>query len=200
MGHSEASKRPRLPGCPLRGFQPSGSYPRAIDNKRAQKGAKERKRALLRKNCKQPGLKQPGSGVLPKSTPLSTIRTRHGNSVSTQETTRTSKKTQRNSLQKGGRYGISVSTSHRRYGHQLRTPFLRTPFPRLLETSSSKNRIFFNSLLGISGDNSFCSLFFFVRFPFFTKDFKGSAQREILVIFLGGCALFFFLHGLEGQG
>ena len=28
---------------------------------------------------------------------------------------------------KGGRYGISVSTPHRRYGHRLRTPFLRTP-------------------------------------------------------------------------
>ena len=37
------------------------------------------------------------------------------------------------SLQKGSRYGISVSTPHRRYGHRLRTPFLRTPFPRLLE-------------------------------------------------------------------
>ena len=37
-----------------------------------------------------------------------------------------------NSLQKGSRYGISVSTPHRRYGHRLRMPFLRTPFPRLL--------------------------------------------------------------------
>ena len=27
VGHSEASKRPRFPGCPLKGFQPSGSYP-----------------------------------------------------------------------------------------------------------------------------------------------------------------------------
>ena len=32
VGHSEASKRPRFPGCPLRGFQPSGSYPQATDN------------------------------------------------------------------------------------------------------------------------------------------------------------------------
>ena len=32
MGHSEASKRPRFPGCPLRGFQPSGSYPQATDS------------------------------------------------------------------------------------------------------------------------------------------------------------------------
>ena len=30
--------------------------------KRAQKGTKERKRALLRKNCKQPGLEQPSFG------------------------------------------------------------------------------------------------------------------------------------------
>ena len=55
----------------------------------------------------------------------------YGNSVSTPEAARTGK-TQRNSLQMGGRYGISVSTPHRRYGHRLRTPFLRTPFPRLL--------------------------------------------------------------------
>ena len=35
VGHSEAPKRPRFPGCPLRrfqpGFQPSGSYPQATD-------------------------------------------------------------------------------------------------------------------------------------------------------------------------
>ena len=41
-------------------------------------------------------------------------------------------KNKQNSLQRGSRYGISVSTPHRRYGHRLRTPFLRTPFPRLL--------------------------------------------------------------------
>ena len=41
-------------------------------------------------------------------------------------------KTRRNSLRKGSRYRISVSTPHRRYGHRLRTPFLRTPSPRLL--------------------------------------------------------------------
>ena len=29
----------------------------------------------------------------------------------------------KNSLQKGSRYGISVSTPHRRYAHRLRTPF-----------------------------------------------------------------------------
>ena len=74
-----------------------------------------------RKRCRQTGSRQ--------STPLSTIRTRYGNSVSTPEATRTGK-TQQNSLQKGSRYGISVSTPHRRYGHRLRTPFLRTPFPR----------------------------------------------------------------------
>ena len=57
-----------------------------------------------------------------QSTPLSTIRTRYGNSVSTPEATRTCK-AQQNHLQKRSRYGISVSTPHRRYGHRLRTPF-----------------------------------------------------------------------------
>ena len=65
------------------------------------------------------------------------------NSVSTPGATRTGKN-QQNSLQKGSRYGISVSTPHRRYGHRLRTPFLRTPFPRLLfwdrEKSADSNR------------------------------------------------------------
>ena len=37
-----------VPGCPNASLQ------------RAQKGAKERKRAIPRENCKQPGLKQPG--------------------------------------------------------------------------------------------------------------------------------------------
>ena len=32
VGHSETPKRPRFPGCPLTGFQPSGSYPQATDN------------------------------------------------------------------------------------------------------------------------------------------------------------------------
>ena len=76
-----------------------------------------------RKWCRQTGSRQ--------STPLSTIRTRYGNSVSTPGATRTGKSKQ-NSLQKGSRYGNSVSTPHRRYGHRLRTPFLRTSFPRLL--------------------------------------------------------------------
>ena len=79
-----------------------------------------------RKRCRQTGSRQ--------STPLSTIRTRYGNSVSTPGATRTGKNKQ-NSLQKGSRYGISVSTPHRRYGHRLRTPFLRTPFPRLLHNA-----------------------------------------------------------------
>ena len=63
--------------------------------------------------------------------PLSTMQTRYGNSISTPEAIRTCK-TQQKSLQKGSRHGISVSTPHRRHGHRLRTPFLRTPFPRLL--------------------------------------------------------------------
>ena len=35
-------------------------------------------------------------------------------------------------IKEKSRYGISVSTPHRRYGHRLRTPFLRNPFPGLL--------------------------------------------------------------------
>ena len=35
----------------------------AKECKRVQKGAEERKRALLRNNCKQPDLKQPGLGT-----------------------------------------------------------------------------------------------------------------------------------------
>ena len=31
VGHSEAPKRSNFPGCPLKGFQPSGSYPQATD-------------------------------------------------------------------------------------------------------------------------------------------------------------------------
>ena len=67
--------------------------------------------------------------------PLSMIRTRYGNSASTPGATQTGKNKQ-NSLQKGSRYGISVSTPHRRYGHRLRTPLLWTPFPRLLKNFS----------------------------------------------------------------
>ena len=33
VGHSEAPKRPCFPGCPLRGFQPSGSDPQATDKR-----------------------------------------------------------------------------------------------------------------------------------------------------------------------
>ena len=32
VGYKEAPKRSRFSGCPLRGFQPSGSYPRATEN------------------------------------------------------------------------------------------------------------------------------------------------------------------------
>ena len=92
----------------------------------------QRKVTWNRKWWRQTGLRQ--------STPLSTIRTRYGNSVSTPEATRTCK-TQQNSLQKGSRYGISVSNPHRRYGHRLRTPFLRTPFPRLLEKSLVRRKV-----------------------------------------------------------
>ena len=54
--------------------------------------------------------------VSQQSAPLSTIRTRYGNSASTPQATGTCK-TQQNSLRKGSPYGISVSTPHRRYGH-----------------------------------------------------------------------------------
>ena len=81
VGHSEAPKRSHFPGCPLRGFQPSGSYPWATDKNR--------------KRWRQTALRQ--------STPQSIL---HGNSVPTPEATRTCK-IQQNSLQKGSRYGIS---------------------------------------------------------------------------------------------
>ena len=61
--------------------------------------------------------------------PLSTLRTRYGNSVSTPEATQNCK-TQQNSLRKGSPYRISVSTSS--IWTRLRTPFLWTPFPRSL--------------------------------------------------------------------
>ena len=38
----------------------------------------------------------------------------------------------RQRIKEKSRYGNSVSTPHRRYGHRLRTPFLQTLFPRLL--------------------------------------------------------------------
>ena len=38
----------------------------------------------------------------------------------------------RQRIKEKSQYGNSVSTPHRRYGHRLRTPSLRTPFPRLL--------------------------------------------------------------------
>ena len=47
-------------------------------------------------------------------------------------------KTSRILSKKEFQYGISVSTPHRRYGHPLRTPFLRTPFPRLLAKIRAK--------------------------------------------------------------
>ena len=53
------------------------------------------------------------------------------NSVSTLEATRTCK-TQPNSLRKGSPYRTSVSTPHRRYGHNCGCRFLRTPFSRFL--------------------------------------------------------------------
>ena len=108
-----------------------------------------------------------------QSTPLSTIRTRYGNSASTPESTRTCE-TQQNSLQKGSRYGISVS---------IRTLTLQFLF------------FFFSiSLLFLFSDFP-C---FFVRFPFISKDFRGSAKRKPLLF--SGFPLLLRKQGLEGQG
>ena len=49
VGHSEAPKRLRFPGCPLRGFQPSGSYPQATDKSSAETIHKIRETSVLPK-------------------------------------------------------------------------------------------------------------------------------------------------------
>ena len=67
---------------------------------------------------------------------------RYGPDMEIQYRLRRTSKNQQNSLQKGSRSGISVSTPHRRYGHRLRTPFWRTPFPRLLSLEKVSNRHF----------------------------------------------------------
>ena len=48
-------------------------------------------------------------------------------------------------IKEKSRYGISVWTPYRRYGHRLRTPFLRTPFPRLL--SLALQRLYWRKFL-----------------------------------------------------
>ena len=70
---------------------------------------------------------------------LNTQGTRYGNSVSTPCASKTNGTTRsastdspRHRMKEKNQSGNSVSTPHRRYGHRLRTPFLRTPFPRLL--------------------------------------------------------------------
>ena len=75
------------------------------------------------KRCRQRGSRQ--------STPLSTIRTRYGNSVSTLGATRTAKNQQNLSKREADtefQYRPHIVDT----GHRLGTPFLRTPFPRLL--------------------------------------------------------------------
>ena len=42
----------------------------------------------------------------------------------------------RQRIKEKSRCGNSVSTPYRRYGHRLRTPFLRAPFPRLLRSQN----------------------------------------------------------------
>ena len=95
-----------------------------------------------RKRWRQTGSRQ--------STPLSTIQTRYG-SVSTPEATRTSK-IQQNSLQKGSRYGTSVSTTYRQYGHDCGCRFLRTPCPRLLIVfeTITRRKSWFSNHLGVT--------------------------------------------------
>ena len=44
------------------------------------------------------------------------------------------------------------------------------------------------------------SLAFLCVFPFFSKDFRGSAKRKTLAFFGVSLAFFFFKQGLEGQG
>ena len=68
----------------------------------------------------------------------------------------------------GGRYGISVSTPHRRYGHRLRTPFLRTPF---LRSEELQNESFPNfSIFRPEFCPEFCSEFS----PKFLRSFRAS--------------------------
>ena len=71
-------------------------------------GQNNTKHSGNRKRWRQAGSRQ--------STPLSTRRTRYGNSRATPGSHMDLQNPQ-NSLQKGSRYGISVSTPHRRYGH-----------------------------------------------------------------------------------
>ena len=58
VGHSEAPKRSRFLGCPLKGaptlgLQPSGSYPRATDKGQAQQSLSEAMTHKAREFCEQ---------------------------------------------------------------------------------------------------------------------------------------------------
>ena len=92
-----------------------------------------------RKRCRQTGSRQ--------STPLSTIRTRYGNSASAPGATRTGKNKQ-NSLQKGSRYGISVSTPT----SSIRTPIADAIFAAISDSYSKdlggsvRRRILFSGI------------------------------------------------------
>ena len=73
MQNSQANTEKKFTKCFWRGGKVTNARKRAqmsakerkrksaTERRRAQEGAKECKRALPRKNCKQPGLKQPGS-------------------------------------------------------------------------------------------------------------------------------------------
>ena len=73
-----------------------------------------------------------------RQSPISTIRTpteiqhRLPECLQNQQPNSASTDSQLQWIKEKNRYGISVSTPHRRFGHRLRTPFLRTLFPRLL--------------------------------------------------------------------
>ena len=57
----------------------------------------------------------------------------------------------RQRIKEKSRYGNSVSTPHRRYGHRLRTPFLRTPFLRLLKPNCPLMKGPYRSGIGVEG-------------------------------------------------
>ena len=102
-----------------------------------------------------------------QSTPLSTIPTRYGNSVSTPEATRTCK-TQQNFLQKGSRYGISVSTPHRRYGRDCKRRFCGRHFLR-----------------GARLQNKFGTKYFFQGTNFLTKNAPKFCLKFLSLCFTG---------------
>ena len=138
--------------------------------------------------------------------PLSTIGTRYGNSVSTASMPQNQRETSASSdsplqrVKEKSRYGISVSTPHRRYGRRLRTPFLRTPFPRLLLLGGRFGYFLFFLLLGegeggvrgIGGGTVFCCNSQEGGVRPGGAEGLGGCLRRIGEIFGGGEAKYFF--------